>query len=108
MDARLKEAKAEGRTALVRFTNGGREPWKPWFVPDSSKLVNVPKEEKLSFELYLATRRTRFNPHESLVVRVLLSKPISEYPSDVALYVGLSNGLFGSTSYMTSPLVPDE
>jgi hypothetical protein len=107
MDARLKEAKDEGRTALVRFTNEGREPWSPWFVPNSSKLVNVPKEDKLRFELYMATRRTRFNPHEVFTVRVLLPKPLSEYPDDVALHVLLSNSA-GPLTYTPSPLLPDE
>ena len=108
MDARLKKAKAEGRTALVLFTNESREPWAPWFVKGSSKLVNTPKEDKLNFELYIASRRTRFNPHESFPVRVLLPKPLAEYPADVALNVGFRDREDQYARYVTSPLLSDE
>jgi len=105
MDAELKKAQLEGRTALVYATNGRSVPWSPIFSRAMPRLINVPKVDRYGCEVHAATRRTTLNPRETMILRVLLQKPLDQYPADVKLQVA-----FDGTSTMWASafeLLPD-
>lgn len=105
MDAELEKARLEGRTALARVPNPFPRPWSLTFAQTPSKLTNVPKVDRYAFEIHLATRRTTFNPREVMVLRLLLPKPFTQYPSDT----GLTFFVNETSTYapITTKLLPD-
>jgi len=92
MDAELKKAKLEGRTALARLVNNRQAPWNTLFTGVAPRLINVAKSDTKGCEVHMATRRTTLNPREVMVLRVLLPKPFDQYPPKVGLRISLSFG----------------
>lgn len=105
MDAELKKAKLEGRTALARLVNNLQAPWNPIFSGVTPTLINVAKADKKGCEVHMATRRTTLNPREVVVLRVLLPKPFDQYPPKVGLRISL--GLGPGTRDYNLELFPD-
>ena len=95
MDAELKKAKLEGRTALARLVNNRQAPWNPIFSGVTPTLINVAKPDKKGCEVHMATRRSTLNPREVMVLRVSLPKPFDQYPPKVGIRIwfGLDRGV---------------